>query len=78
MQADHRVGIRSRQLKPPVPANVRTVIKGSGLEALRSITAKVDEAIVAFSKMSGEAGQTVNNRPDNFITSCWDRFEQTP
>ncbi|MFL3021199.1 MAG: hypothetical protein ACJZ6C_07525 [Candidatus Poriferisodalaceae bacterium] len=53
------------------------MIKSPGLEALRSVTARVNEAIVAFSKMSGEAGQIDNNRPDNSITSCWDRFEQT-
>ncbi|MCH2634358.1 MAG: hypothetical protein MKZ67_00265 [Acidimicrobiales bacterium] len=53
------------------------MIKGSGLEALRSVTASVNEAIAAFSKMSGGAGKIDNNQPDNSITSCWDRFEQT-
>ena len=76
-QSDHSIGIRSRQLRPAVPANVPNVIKNSDLKAQGPDTTNDNQAIDAYTKMPTKAGQVVNNRPDNFMTSCWNRFEQT-
>ncbi|MDP6863369.1 MAG: hypothetical protein QGH80_06745 [Acidimicrobiales bacterium] len=53
------------------------MIKDSEVETLRSVTTSDNKVIHSFTKTPVGAGQTANNRPDNFITSSWDQFEHT-